>query len=580
MKFHITGVLLLPILGLAIRYSWEQKHSDAETIFSLRRIGFRVLLPIVALGTALYIFLESYAAPRSYTDADLLEVLFLPLIAIEEAPMDRYNLFSLYHIWDYLNMFFLWSMPAVILYVASKWNHKKEGQQPSPLFLMFGLGLVVYVLFFFAMNPLLSMPNDWDLFSLPAIPFLFLVLIGVARYQEQALAKQTVGTVIGFSLFGLIIFGVNANQETLSHRLHEQGVWEYTTYWKGSSTSILEGIAMDANFKIHGTRLQETIDRLRPIAVEGKDIEFAALLHEKGMVHSKNGEFATALTYFEDSKHYSAQLCRNNFHLLETYFILGKYDDAFALSSSVLECQFPNSVQAHLIAINAALEANQVNAALNFTTAYLKTDPQNEMMNTIYSTIVNGGDARALFANTSTQQLPNQSKFNQQTQALLLMGGLTASERDSLVQILSNASDEMVLQNKEHFGMMHQKVGEYHFNLKEYRQALPIFQNAASLLEEKCQSYYYLFLTHFLIEEHGIADTYGEFIISCEAPNPKKSFKMAMHNAIEANQLESVQKYVQQYLAIWPEDPFVLALKKALEEGKTQEVLRSFFKQE
>ena len=67
---------------------------------------------------------KDYNDPRTLTDFKDIDRLFLPVFS-PEPPLDRYNLFSLNHILDYLNMMLMWS-PAALFLIAYAFIFKKQ----------------------------------------------------------------------------------------------------------------------------------------------------------------------------------------------------------------------------------------------------------------------------------------------------------------------------------------------------------------------------------------------------------------------------------------------------------------------
>lgn len=106
LKFHVTGWLLFPALVVSMKrqeWTWTQ-------------LVKRVVLPFYLLGTGVYFYVtQSAYASRQYSPEDLLSGVFLPLSTVDGPPMDRYDLFSAFHLLDMGNLILSWSLPACLV---------------------------------------------------------------------------------------------------------------------------------------------------------------------------------------------------------------------------------------------------------------------------------------------------------------------------------------------------------------------------------------------------------------------------------------------------------------------------------
>ena len=169
-----------------------------------------IYIPICFVGAFLYFFVfQDYKDPRLLQDFRDIDRLFLPLLS-PAPPLDRYNLFSINHIFDYFNIMMLWSPPALFLLVIIGLFYRKQINWKTPQIVITGLTFLLFTTFLFMINPLFSMPMDWDLFSLPAPILLIFVLALLKDVQPTNLAGKILPGCLALAILSLPTFIVNA----------------------------------------------------------------------------------------------------------------------------------------------------------------------------------------------------------------------------------------------------------------------------------------------------------------------------------------------------------------------------------
>ena len=157
-KLHPVTLLLGPALLLALIHHYFKRI--AQWIFTWRGLVIAGLMPIFMLGAVLYFFiLKDYNDPRFLEGVTDAERVFLPLIS-PEPPLDRYNIQSLNHLFDYLNMMLHWSIPAWLVLISGIIIVGAKRLFESVEMKLMLLTTFLFAAFFFVFNPLLSMPID------------------------------------------------------------------------------------------------------------------------------------------------------------------------------------------------------------------------------------------------------------------------------------------------------------------------------------------------------------------------------------------------------------------------------------
>ena len=284
-RFHAFFVLLGPAWAVAVaqqyfRGAWQQRFTTVKGV--ARWMG----LPIVLGGLIAYFFiLGDYNDPRSL-DGDFrdIERLFLPLLS-PEPPLDRYNLLSFNHLFDLGNMMLmLLPVVTVMLLGLVGWYRKALQWKPATVALL--AALLTMSAMVFAFNPLMSMPMDWDVFTIPGVVALVLLLALVREVEHEALPRPLLWVSGALLPLSVLPFAVLSDVEQHSQRVEAVGMHVYKTYYAHSGTYLLYALNMiEGEPERYDERKQRILRELQPYALPGNDPKYAGstvLLHELG----------------------------------------------------------------------------------------------------------------------------------------------------------------------------------------------------------------------------------------------------------------------------------------------------------
>ncbi|MEL6257129.1 MAG: hypothetical protein AAFR87_34360, partial [Bacteroidota bacterium] len=388
-KFHITSYLLLLPLGICL---WEYYGRAYNKFLSWKKIFSHIMLPLFSLGLLLYfIVLESYDGPRNYSEVGLEDALLLPLYTLEDEVFRRYNLFSWNHILDYGNLPFLCSPVAVfcllwmLVFSRREWNWELAALRYT------GLVLMLYTASFFFLNPLLSMPIDWDLFAIPAIPLKVLTLLFIGQIRKAEIISRILAPSLGIAVLSLGIWVVHGNNKSLSGRMEAVGNHIFKTYWKGATTSIYASLELLDDEIVRQDQLLKTIGALEAYAVKGEDIEYADLLCQAGLYYfRKDPASEEALDFFNQAYQYKPSLSRNVYHLLLSHFMRKEYKKAHSYSKLLLGVRYPSHQKAFRLSIHTAIMAKAYRDAEDFSQVYLELWPSDSLVSELYDGLKNG----------------------------------------------------------------------------------------------------------------------------------------------------------------------------------------------
>lgn len=398
LKFHFTGFLLTPVLIIAL-YIAFRKRDEINPPMRWKRFLLMITTPIYIVGALIYVFItKSVNGARIFNEDTIIDVIFLPLKTSDPAPYDRYDLLSAYHFFDYFNNFFLWSIPAIFVILTLLFTKRKRIRLTSTLGNIALYALLIYVPTFFVLNPLLSMPSDWDLMAIPGISLIIFTVFLVSDQEKEAgntppIAQKIISPAIVFTLIGLSPIFVNSNQQSKLGHVLSMSIHEFKTYWIGSSTPVLHAANLSETPEQKEKVLLEALSKLEGHAIPESDTEYAAIATELGIHYNEtqtNKE--KALKLFELSEYHDPMLTKNKYELITTYAVQGNYDAASKYVATLIRMQYPSYQEALIIAIRVSLEAKKYTAALVHTKEYLESWPQDPLMNEIKRRLQSPGD--------------------------------------------------------------------------------------------------------------------------------------------------------------------------------------------
>ncbi len=393
-KVHPTSLLLLPALFLSVLSKYAHKQPWITSLLSWKGVLIFVFLPVILAGAVLYFFVfESYQDSRGLEHSTAFEHVFLPLLS-PDPPLDRYNLLSFNHFFDFLNVILLWSPPALVLLVVIILKYKNMIRWNSVPVLAIGSTLLLYSLFLFMINPLLSMPMDWDLFSIPAIPLLVLTVLVVEPLQkEELLIRKALPVSLAFILLSLPVFAVNSSLHPLSRRLEHMGIHIFKTYYEWAETTLHSAVGIlhpETPTEDYIIRKLNITDHLRPYALQGNDTVFGVILLDNGIYYMNiANDYPRAKEQFLEALHFSPDNPNILLKLMEVNFRLKNFDEAYRQAEELLKLSYPSERKALRIAIHCALEAGEAIAASRHCQAYTRKYPEDTFIRSIYEGLSN-----------------------------------------------------------------------------------------------------------------------------------------------------------------------------------------------
>lgn len=379
---HISGLLIFPGAVLAILYNRYREHEFVKKHFQSKKVLYLIYVPCLLIGLFVYLFITKSAnGPRSYSSEDLYSAVFLPLSSSEPAPLDRYNLLSFFHFFDYASSWTFWSPAAFILFLFGASRISKADWNRDPAMVVITLTMANYLAFFFVLNPLFSIPIDIDLLSLTFPIFLLLIVRILAIEKSGSTMNFAIANTVALSVLGFSAIFVNADESRTSDRYEAIGNHVFKSYYLGISSLVTTAISVEETHEDKIARLDKILTDLRPYAIAENDHEYAELLSLAGSYYSDSlGNHEKALSYFNRAQFHSPFLIKNVYRLLVSNFIIGKPAEAHRYSKMLIDFAYPNKKRALRIAIHVSLEASDFEFAEYYTDEYLGMYPDDANM--------------------------------------------------------------------------------------------------------------------------------------------------------------------------------------------------------
>ena len=365
-KVHGTMLLFVP----AYIYLLIQPKIKSKPQW--KTIAIYGLIPIFIAGLVIYFFVfGDHIDDRSFRQGTIREFdhLFLPLFS-PEAPLDRYNMFSFNHIFDYFQLLFCWSPVALFLLAILITKFRTRISWEAPQLVLAGIALILFSALMFAINPLLSIPIDWDLLSIPGIILLVFTLLLFAEVESEIGTQHIVFKSFAVLLISMAIFPVHQNRNALANRLASVAYHVNKTYYEWTAQIVSNSLKTRNKNPNYIKRNQVIIEKMRPYSLKGIDYEFSSLLHEQGKASMRSRKYDQAIAYYKEALDYYPENNRAKLKLLEPYFLKKDFNQAYIIAKELTDIGYPSPQKAHRVALHCALEVEDYKEALRITSYY------------------------------------------------------------------------------------------------------------------------------------------------------------------------------------------------------------------
>lgn len=371
LRVHPALLVYLPAICLAIIYH----ISGIETV-NWKRISLFLFIPLILIWAGLYFFVfGDHVDDRSLAETAMeFDHLFLPIFS-PQPPLDDYNLFSFHHLFDYLQEILLWSPVSLFLIGISTLGIRGLVGCNDRTLVVLLVALIPAVGLFFVINPLLSMPIDWDLIALP-FPALLAVSLIIAKplsNKVESVLVVRMGLIIVILASGFIV--LHRSNESTAQRHEDLGFRIYSSYYLWTSNVLERSIKMRELSVEEEVKLRDAILKKmnRDIGAEVNP-EYSTVLKEQAKTLLRELDRADeALAYLQKAYAYHPDSKNVLTMLVETYYRMENYVGAFAIAEEMVQKALPNEEKALKVAIQCGLEAGRYQATLEYSRRFLES---------------------------------------------------------------------------------------------------------------------------------------------------------------------------------------------------------------
>lgn len=384
-KIHPLFLLLLPAWILILIHKRAPDSIIHLKLMNWQGLFFYLGIPIFTAGAYLYFFIfKDYNDLRILQNITDFDRLFLPLIS-PEAPLDKYNLFSIAHLLDYVNILIGWSPVAIILFFTLK----PKNIQTEPVTLILGFTLFLFTAFMFMINPLITMPMDWDLFSIPAIIWMVMIFNFAKQNPDQIMSTVRLTTFVSIAVILSSFILVNHSAPALSKRIETIGVHVYKTYYEHSPRIIHSGIAIGTpNIDDYLDRKNQLITDLLPYAQAPNDIKFAMFHTDNGILYRRDKhDLKKALFHFTKAEKYAPNYWLNTEQLMHLHSELKNEMDALSYAQKLYKNNYPSPEKSRVNMVTQEIKFSQLDAARTHCKVFLIEYPSSIELQNLHSMI-------------------------------------------------------------------------------------------------------------------------------------------------------------------------------------------------
>lgn len=385
LKLHPIGVMMLPSSVLMLlSHGFKFKHQ----ILQDGRVIPLVLVPAIGAGLVVYFYvLGDHVDNRTLQiTAKQYDHLFLPLFS-PDPPLHKYNLFSLNHIVDFGNVLLMSSPVLLVLFAIGLANRSWIKEELPTTLVHFILTLILFLLLLFAINPLLSMPMDWDLFML-FVPVLFGCSVVVLDSEFSKTLKRFTPLLVGLSFLSMSFVVSSQNVNNISDRLNSIAVHVHNTYYEWTMNISDRSFSISTEplttQKLKRDALRE---KLRANALE-TDREFSEFLRQDAKRSYKlEKDYPTAREFLNQALAFNPADGNNHMTAVELNFELKNMEQALQHGRELVKLEFPDRETSLRIAIHCALEAESYDEAQQLCFSYLN-EFESDFILSIYTRLV------------------------------------------------------------------------------------------------------------------------------------------------------------------------------------------------
>ncbi len=329
-RSHSAGYTLAPTFAYALLALWAGDNPVRKQWLGWKRAGWMIPVACLVLGTVG--FLTAFQSGAEKLDIrGTGKNIFLTAFG-DGSPDNAYAMFTAWHGWDYFQEFLLCSAPSVAILLAWATGLVRKQSWDATPEIAITMAFILMSSLYFAIDPVLTMPRDWDLCGLIAPPLLLLAVLWLARHESE-LQKSPLPIAVLMAIGGLQVLTAVVNNDARAVHLHLIDTAKHTfiTEHGGGGYFLRHAVdvpAFDKAKRLH--LISQAVEDLQPHETAANRSEYAFLCQYTGSLYFAQNDDNNALRYFNASVERFPDEFRLYYDLAVVESHLKQYDAALA----------------------------------------------------------------------------------------------------------------------------------------------------------------------------------------------------------------------------------------------------------
>ncbi len=370
-RTHSSGFALAPSLVYALLVAAVGEKENLQKWTSWRRAGWMIPAVFLAIGLAGYLTVFK-AGDDSVKVIPTAGNMFLTPFG-GPSPDDAYFLFGFWHVWDFVQELLFCSAAGCVIFFAFLLTPGRKVYWTGKPMVGLGIATVMLLALYFAIDPHVTLPRDWDLFSLVFPPILVTCIILIAQAEEK-LAESWLRQSLLLLVIGLqfSFFLVNHDKKRVHDRQLDVAQHVFASNEPGGAFLIKHTLdAYPTSPQERVAMLEKQLKVLAPYENAVTNADFAFIYQYGGILCFELKDFKKARTFYLGADKRLPEQVGTYEDLAVVEFNLGSYDRALYFANLAMRFQSKHAAN-WVLAFTAAQRIGNEPLALQIGIDYLQ----------------------------------------------------------------------------------------------------------------------------------------------------------------------------------------------------------------
>ncbi|MBP8073167.1 MAG: hypothetical protein KAY96_00275 [Bacteroidia bacterium] len=370
-RTHSSGFALAPSLVYALLVAAVGEKENLQKWTSWRRAGWMIPAVFLAIGLAGYLTVFK-AGDDSVKVIPTAGNMFLTPFGGSN-PDDAYYLFGFWHAWDFVQELLFCSAAGCVIFLAFLLAPGRKVYWTGKPMVGLGIATVMLLALYFAIDPHVTLPRDWDLFSLVFPPILVTCIVLIAQAEEK-LAESWLRQSLLLLLIGLqfSFFLVNHDKKRVHDRQLDVAQHVFASNEPGGAFLIKHTLdAYPTSPQERVAMLEKQLKVLAPYENAVTNTDFAFIYQYGGILCFEMKDFQKARNFYLEADKRLPEQVGTYEDLAVVEFNLGSYDRALYFANLAMRFQSKHSAN-WVLAFTAARRIGNEPLALQIGIDYLQ----------------------------------------------------------------------------------------------------------------------------------------------------------------------------------------------------------------